>query len=376
MEINIVREKLAPELLAMFDDMAAGLPAEVLDQRYARQGVIADQPGKAIRVIVLIDCEPGADFTHLLVDGIRVNQNAGTPRTVFLPLAQLERLALQVEVRQIHPSKTLNTAMDIAVKSVGLPAFRTATGLSGHGVIIGIVDTGFDPRHKALKHRILRAWDQRDRTSGGQGVAEGQYGVELRGQEIEERLRDGSGHGTHVAAIAGGGAAAIAIGGVTDYPGVATGAEFVLVRSSLNDGHIQDGIRYIFRVADELHRPAVINLSVSSAPGLYDGSDTLCRMIDKLSGAGKIICCAAGNYGESRSHAQITLGQGEEAVVEQAARDGRGQPVGAGADDDGVIFNPVTHERKSSLSTEAVVNLLTFFTHCPAAPIRPHKTGQ
>ena len=315
MKETLKREKIAPELLTMLDDLAADMPMEAFDRRHSQRGVIADQPAKPVRVIVMIDCDHDADFEHLLAFGIRINGKSGALRTGFLPLAQLGRLSLEDGVQRIHPSRTLHSAMNIAVESMGIPAFRTATGLSGRGVIIGIVDSGFDPSHHALHQRILRAWDQRDLSGRGEGVAEGGYGTELRGHEIEAKLQDERGHGTHVAAIAAGQAAAIFVGGRNDYPGVASGAEFILVRSDLNDAHIADGLRYIFRVAAELDRPAVINLSVSSAPGPFDGSDPLCRQIDELTGPGRIICCAAGNYGESHTHAQVTLSQGSQVEI-------------------------------------------------------------
>lgn len=50
--------------------------------------------------------------------------------------------------------------MDVACTNVGIPTFRNNTGLSGKGVIIGIVDSGIDPNHLEFSGRILKIWDQ------------------------------------------------------------------------------------------------------------------------------------------------------------------------------------------------------------------------
>lgn len=299
----MIPEKMALELLTM-RSARSKMRRSSFARRYSQRGVIDDRADKPVRVIVMIECDEDANFAHLAAFGIRVNQERGHIRTAFLPLRLLGRLSDETTIHRISPSETLATAMDLAGDSVALPAFRTATNLTGQGVIIGFVDTGFDPRHPALRRRILRAWDQ---LPHGNGVGEGGYGVELRGQPLEQELRDLRGHGTHVAGIAAGAG--------LRFQGVAPGADFILVRSDLNEAHIIDGIQYIFRVAAEMEQPAVINLSVASPPGPYDGSDPLCQKIDALTGPGRIVCCAAGNHGGQRSHAQVTLLPDTEVIV-------------------------------------------------------------
>jgi subtilisin family serine protease len=136
--------------------------------------------------------------------------------------------------------------MDVAPGKVNLPQFKQTSGLSGKGVIIGIVDSGIDPKHPAFQGRILQIWDQ---TLPGSGVSEGAYGIELTGEQLTTS-RDEIGHGTHVAGIAGGVDAT--------YGGVAPEAEYIIVKSDFQDAHIADGIRYIFRVASAQGRPAVV----------------------------------------------------------------------------------------------------------------------
>lgn len=98
--------------------------------------------------------------------------------------------------------------------------------------------------------------------------------------------------------------AGIAAGADPTFTGVAPGAEYVIVKTDFMDAHIADGIRYLFRVAAELNRPAVVNLSLGGHADAHDGTDSLSQVIDAESGAGHIVCCAAGNEGNDNIHAQ------------------------------------------------------------------------
>jgi len=182
--------------------------------------------------------------------------------------------------------------MDVALGKVHLPTFRNDSGLSGQGVLLGVIDTGIDPNHPDFQGRILRVWDQ---TLPGPGVQEGGYGVELTGPFLSVS-RDTVGHGTHVAGIATGTGAI--------FGGVVPQAELVIVKTSFQTAHIADAVRYIHRIARELGRPVVMNLSLGGHADAHDGSDPLSEIIDSESGPGCIICCAAGNEGNDDIHAQ------------------------------------------------------------------------
>lgn len=301
-------EKIAPELIISLEDYRQEGEAG-LSRHLKTLGLVSAQGSpKPPRSVVFIHCHEEAIFDGLRDRyGIRVNQPKGKVRTAFLPLESLEPLSDDPAVERIIPSRYLRLTMDVAIGKVNLPTFKSSSGLSGQGVIVGIIDSGIDPNHPAFKGRILRIWDQ---TLPGPGVAEGGYGVELT-QALLTVSRDTVGHGTHVAGIAAGSGLGLGLGlgsGVNSlFGGVAPRAELVIVKSDLMDAHIADGIRYIFRVAGELRKPAVINLSLGGQGDAHDGSDSLSEVIDSESGSGRIICCAAGNEGNDNIHAQITL---------------------------------------------------------------------
>lgn len=288
-------EKLSPGLLLAYHDyQSEGEPALITHKRSL--GIVTSKNTvKPTKSVIFIYCDAEADLSELSQYGIQVNQNTGNVRTAYLPIDGLDALSEEAAVQRIKPSRKLKLAMDVAPGAVHIPDFKSKTGLTGKGVIIGIIDSGIDSKHPAFDGRILSIWDQ---TLPGPGVIEGSYGAELTGVQLTIS-QDTDGHGTHVAGIAA--------GADTTYGGVAPDAELVIIKTDLQDAHIADGIRYIFRVASELGRPAVVNLSLGGHADGHDGSDSLSKIIDAETGPGRIVCCAAGNEGNDNIHGQATI---------------------------------------------------------------------
>ncbi|MBW4434256.1 MAG: S8 family peptidase [Pelatocladus maniniholoensis HA4357-MV3] len=288
-------EKLSPGLLLAYEDYQRE-GQEALTTHKRSLGIIAPKSSiKPTRSVVFIYCDEQADLSHLSQYGIEVNQNTGNVRTAYLPIDRLDDLSEESAVQRIKPSRKLKLRMDEAPKKVKLPEFKNKAGLTGKGVVIGVIDSGIDPKHPAFAGRILRIWDQ---TLPGPGVEEGGYGAELTGTQLTIS-QDTDGHGTHVAGIAS--------GLDNTYGGVAPEAELVIVKTDLQDAHIADGVRYIFRLASEMGLPAVVNLSLGGHADGHDGSDSLSKIIDAESGPGRIVCCAAGNEGNDNIHGQTNV---------------------------------------------------------------------
>jgi subtilisin family serine protease len=296
-------EKLSPGLLLALEDYQREGESGLTGQKRSL-GIIAPlNTIKPARTVVFIYCDEQADLSHLAQYGIEINQNTGHVRTAYLPIDALDALSEDPEVQRIKPSRKMYQRMEVAPGKVKLPEFKNKTGLTGKGVVIGIVDSGIDPKHPAFAGRILRIWDQ---TLPGPGVKEGGYGAEFTGAQLTVS-NDPVGHGTHVAGIAS--------GADSNYGGVAPLSELVIVKTDMQDAHIADGIRYAFRVAGELGCPVVVNLSLGGHADAHDGSDSLSKIIDSESGPGRIVCCAAGNEGNDNIHGQAIVPRGKSASM-------------------------------------------------------------
>jgi subtilisin family serine protease len=290
-------DKLSPSLaLALEDFNEEGAPGLI---RHARTlGVVGASAAAGLeppRIPVFLFCHEEADFRDLEEHGIQVNEDQGWVRTAFLPVESVDQLTESPEVERVTASHILRPAMDAASIRCSLPSFRQRTSLTGRGVLIGIVDSGIDPAHRAFQGRILRIWDQ---TLVGSGVQEGQYGRELSGIQLA-KSNDTNGHGTHVAGIAA--------GADTTLGSIAPESTLAIVKTDFNDAHIADGIRYLARLGQERNMPVVINLSLGGHNDPHDGSDPLSLKIDQISGPGRIVCCAAGNEGNDDIHGQAVV---------------------------------------------------------------------
>ena len=309
--------KLSPALAAAVDeyqiDDFSGLA------RSAQQLGLVTTDARSVkpaRVVAFLHVDADADVGRLADLGVEVNAGEGPIRTGIVNLEALDALTDDPSVHRVVPARHLRLLMDVAPAAVGLPTFVAKSKLTGKGVVIGVVDTGIEAGHLAFTGRINRIWDQ---TLPGPGVAEGAYGVELTGG-LMATSRDTNGHGTHVTGIAA--------GADPNYPGVAPEATLVVVKTDLMTVHLADAARYVFRVAADLGLPAVVNFSLGGHGDSHDGTDSLSQLIDTLSGAGRIVCCAAGNEGNDNIHAQVLNKEGRTRTVACAvARPRAGQPT-------------------------------------------------
>jgi hypothetical protein len=157
----------------------------------------------------------------------------------------------------------------------------------GDSALIAIIDDGIDVLHKAFldadgNSRIVGIWDQ---TATGGAPPEGfSYGTFHDAAAIARYLQAGtvppglgrndSGHGTHVASIAGGRAAGKFAGGV------APEAKLLIVISGgsgpigYSQSHIE-ALAFIDTFAAQLKLPVVVNVSQGMNAGGHDGKSSL-----------------------------------------------------------------------------------------------------
>jgi len=258
--------------------------------------------------------------------GGRVGSVAGEVKTVRMPLAGLSGLIAAAGVEELSLGQAVELQSDLSMVEIGaleawggVPPYFPEGGETGRGVIVGVVDTGLDVGYADLRTatgtRVLWLWDQEYGQAAlpPTGYA---YGSEYSGSAINAGQypgRDVDGHGTHVTGVAVGNGRATG-NGVRQYTymGVAPEADLVVVKLVKNsngvvtDDKIVDGVSYVFQKAGALQRPAVVLLAVGKMTGPHDGQDPLDLALTSLSGPGKIVVAAAGNYGNTGRHGEWT----------------------------------------------------------------------
>jgi subtilisin family serine protease len=224
----------------------------------------------------------------------------------------------------VRPARGVSGAMAAARRLSRLDglldwgAHPNPAGVSGRGVLIGIIDFGFDTRHPAFldsagRSRFLAIWDpNRKAVPGapfGRGEMKTREGIEA---DPDFGHKEMDLHGTLVASIAAGS------DGNSPFHGVAPRAALIGVNlSTRNDTasmetNVVQGIEWIFGVADSLDLPCVVNLSLGNQHlGPHDGTSLFDRFLDGAVGPGRIVVGAVGNDGNKRLHARFGLDSGD-----------------------------------------------------------------
>ena len=284
---------------------------------------------------------------HLLIKGdlVRIKQLAeqyggrykyGYKNICSIEIPEKNLLAFSKEyaVEEIeNPNIRGRALMDTArirnnIDSVLTGAAPLPHDLKGRGVIVGIIDGGIYWQHQDFKNpdgttRIRYIWDEG--ATGTNKPLPYNYGNQWSWVDIDngscthvEPYNTGCidySHGTCVAGIATGNGSSVAgnphLAG--KYTGVAPESEIIVVRvDECVDNfatHIADAVDYIFKKADALGRPCVINTSVGDYFGSHDGKDLTTQLIETLLDErnGRVLVAAAGNAGHIDHHLGYTI---------------------------------------------------------------------
>ena len=222
-------------------------------------------------------------------DGIQVVPLLGGYAVVTLPESEIDAYSDREQIEFIEKPKRLYfETFQAREASCILPVQAGSNGLTGKGILVGVVDSGVDFFHPDFRNedgssRILRLWDQSINGNPPEGYTRG---TEYTKEEIDKALalgetegrrlvpsRDSSGHGTAVLGIAAGNGRAS--GGVNR--GVAYKSDLLVVKmgnarenSFPRTTELMEGIDYLIRQTVKMRRPIAINISFGNNYGSHE----------------------------------------------------------------------------------------------------------
>ena len=288
-----------------------------------------EAPGREVEAIIRL--------RHVLdlVPNVRMIARFGHVATCRVPAEAVRAVRLHPAVVSLKAARTLGPDLGRDGARGQFAIHRNderrpaGSGLTGAGVVVGILDWGLDFDHSHFRHedgttRVLALWDQRDNTNNppypyGYGRVHCRQQIndalltphpyETLGYHPGDADRGGGSHGTHVTDIAAGS------GRANGPSGIAPEAWLVFVHladrgtgglATLGDSvRLLEALAFVRQVAHQAGPlPFVVNVSVGRHGGPHDGRTLVELAFDELLSAapGRCIVQSAGNYYRAQIH--------------------------------------------------------------------------
>lgn len=358
-------DKLSPSLRILYNQFSTrrggsgtegGVGGFTSSQLWETFGIVAGDTNPVITLAVAV--KPGSNANELAKSGMTTIARTGNTVYAMTRLEKVGGLANLVNVTSIGLLTTAHTPLlpeeekpqmfSLDRGGSGPPAPTATTlgdqfnkqGLTGKGVIVGVIDTGIDWKHADFikpdgTSRILAIWDLGDpayQSSGGTigskppvyledkkmwlgtVYSNAQINAAIKGTGTVKSV-DRFGHGTAVAgtAASNGRATGAAIPAGT-FSGVAPEADLLIVKASDCGSFMSLAeltSKWMIDTAQTMNRPIVVNMSFGGQYGDHSGGQEGERFIDSVVGPGlpgRIITISAGNDGQYSLHSSGRFG--------------------------------------------------------------------
>lgn len=263
---------------------------------------------------------------HLIEDireaySIEIRLAVGDLFSIELPAKEVWNFSNEAAIKKIefnrYKGKSLSDTMLIQTRADSLLIDnRIKSRASGKGVILGIIDSGIELNHPDFQDssgntRVLYVWDQGVPYNTNRQALNYNYGIEWDSAAINAGISTHDdkaaefGHGSMVT-----GAAASNGLATGNFRGIAPESNLIVVATDFSKPNwlqtVAEAVDYIYRKADSLGMPCIINASVGTYAGSHDGKDIAARMIDQMiqQKNSRSFVCAAGNSGHLKYHLQ------------------------------------------------------------------------
>lgn len=274
--------------------------------------------------------------------GVRVVAQIGDIYSAYVNPATIFHLTENPKVKFIQGEIYHKSLNNVSTQEIRAKDARRQYGISGRGVLLGIVDTGIDWRHADFRNadgttRIKFLLDlslpgdlNGDQIPDGPDAGGGTLFTEA---EINQALQgtgalgsaDYVGHGTHVAGSAAGNGFGTGAGLPSGtYAGVAPEADLIIIKATQSDElgypvtNLVNSLAFVDNLAGALGQPYVINFSLGGHEGAHDGTNLEELAIERIVGSGKpgkVVVVAAGNENQSEIHASGELSPSRTSVT-------------------------------------------------------------
>lgn len=298
---------------------------QAISQEQAAKRRAAEQQTERLTTTFLQFSEPLTD-EQLAQYGAKRYAQLGDIAIVTVPLSQVEALAALNGVERIEANTLAHTTMDtVPTVSNVLPVYEATDrhpAFTGQGVVVGIMDIGFDLTHPNFfsdHYRIKAFWDQlapdtdTDRFPvGRQWTTESE--LLAQGCATDARTQK---HGTHTTGIA------VGSGYDSPYRGIAFGSDLCLVANAVtaDTAYIRTedyykytsatdalGFKYLFDYAESQGKPCVLSFSEGYTAYMDDDDRLYSQFLSRLTGPGRILVTSAGNESQELTYFEKPLG--------------------------------------------------------------------